>query len=229
MSNNRRENVPFDPYHFQKLLGQGIAYSIKDTFQNIYRTNHWSGQDSISGDGASTTQTQQIQAELPLLLQRLQISTFLDLPCGDFSWMQFVDLSSVSYIGADIVPEIIHQNQEKYGQLNRRFMSLDITQDDLISADLLFCRDCLVHFSFADIQRTIINIKRNRVNYLLTTTFPNCELNEDIITGDWRLLNFTLPPFNFPPPLYLINEQCSEGNGEFQDKSLGLWLVESIP
>ncbi|NMF61043.1 hypothetical protein [Pseudanabaena yagii] len=61
MSNNRRENVPFDPYHFQKLLGQGIAYSIKDTFQNIYRTNHWSGQDSISGDGASTTQTQQIQ------------------------------------------------------------------------------------------------------------------------------------------------------------------------
>ncbi|NMF61042.1 class I SAM-dependent methyltransferase [Pseudanabaena yagii] len=143
--------------------------------------------------------------------------------------MQFVDLSSVSYIGADIIPEIINQNQEKYGQLNRRFMSLDITQDDLISADLLFCRDCLVHFSFADIQRTIINIKRNRVNYLLTTTFPNCELNEDIITGDWRLLNFTLPPFNFPPPLYLINEQCSEGNGEFQDKSLGLWLVESIP
>ncbi len=229
MANNRRENVPFNPYHFQKLLGQGIAYSIKDTFQNIYRTNHWSGKDSISGGGASTTQTQQIQTELPPLLQRLQISTFLDLPCGDFSWMQFVNLAGVSYIGADIVPEIISQNQEKYGQLNRKFMSLDITQDDLISADLLFCHDCLVHFSFADIHRTIINIKRNKFVYLLTTTFPNCELNKDIITGDWRLLNFTLPPFNFPPPLYLINEQCSEGNGEFQDKSLGLWLVESIP
>jgi len=229
MANNRRENVPFDPYHFQKLLGQGIEYSIKETFQNIYRTNHWSGQDSISGDGASTTQTQQIQTELPLLLQRLQISTFLDLPCGDFSWMQFVNLSAVSYIGADIVPEIINQNQAKYGQLNRKFMSLDITQDDIFAADLIFCRDCLVHFSFADIHRAIINIKRNKFIYLLTTTFPNCKLNEDIITGDWRLLNFTLPPFNFPPSLHLINEQCSEGNGEFQDKSLGLWLVESIP
>jgi hypothetical protein len=225
----RRENVPFDPYYFEKLLGEGVGYSIKDTFQKIYRANHWSGKDSVSGAGASSTQTQQIQTELSTLLKTLPVSIFLDLPCGDFNWIQLVDFSITNYIGADIVPELIHQNQEQYGQLNRNFMLLDITQDSLPPADLLFCRDCFVHLSFADIYQALANIKSSQLTHLLTTTFTECVVNEDVTTGDWRVLNLERPPFNFPPPLYLIDEQCSEGEGEFQDKSLGLWLVETIP
>ncbi len=225
----RRKNVPFDPYHFEKLLGEGVGYSIRDTFQNIYRTNHWGGKDSVSGAGSGLTQTQQIQTELPTLLKTLQVSTFLDLPCGDFSWMQLINFSSTNYIGADIVPELIRQNQKQYGQPNRHFMLLDITQDSLPPADVLFCRDCFVHLSFADVCRALTNIKSSSLTYLLTTTFTECKVNEEIVTGDWHVLNLERPPFNFPPPLHLINEQCSEGEGEFQDKSLGLWLVENIP
>jgi hypothetical protein len=59
-------------------------------------------------------------------------------------------------------------------------------------------------------------------------THPDCEENEDITTGDWRLLNLEKPPFNFPKPLQLLNEQCSEGGGQFCDKSLGLWRVQDI-
>ena len=73
-----------------------------------------------------------------------------------------------------------------------------------------------------------MNIKRSRILYLLTTTFPDCEENEDITTGDWRLLNLERPPFNLPPPIQLINEGCSESNGKYSDKSLGLWLIEDI-
>lgn len=224
----RRENVPFDPYYFEKLLQEGTKYSISDTFQNIYRSNHWSGKESVSGEGSNLTQTQQIQTELPALLKTRQVNVLLDLPCGDFRWMQFIDFSITSYIGADIVPEIISQNQEKYGQLNRDFMLLDLTQDPLPSADLIFCRDCFVHLSFADIFRALANVKNSKLTYLLTTTFTKCQINEEITTGDWRVLNLERSPFNFPPPLHLINEQCSEGNGKFQDKSLGLWLVEAI-
>jgi hypothetical protein len=43
----------------------------------------------------------------------------------------------------------------------------------------------------------------------------------DIRTGGWRTLNFQLPPFNFPPPLHLLNENCTEAGGKFFDKSLG--------
>ena len=67
------------------------------------------------------------------------------------------------------------------------------------------------------------------VDYLLTTTFPSCDQNEDIVTGDWRLLNLQRPPFNFPPPLRLMNERCTESRGAFGDKSLGLWLVGQLP
>ena len=86
-----------------------------------------------------------------------------------------------------------------------------------------------MHLSIADICSALGNIKSSQIAYLLTTTFPNCEENEDITTGDWRLLNLEKPPFNFPTPLRLINEQCSESGGLYRDKSLGLWQVQDIP
>jgi len=180
--NKRRDNVPFDPYYFEKRESNGTTFSLGDTFRHIYETNHWRGTDSVSGEGASRNQVQQIEAELPTLLEALQVDVFLDSPCGDFSWMQFVNLPVSLYIGADIITELIAENQKRYGSQHRQFIRLDLTVDPLPTAKLLLCRDCLVHFSFADIHRTLDNIKRSGIAYLLTTTFPDCEENEDITT-----------------------------------------------
>ncbi|ARV59320.1 hypothetical protein BZZ01_12405 [Nostocales cyanobacterium HT-58-2] len=227
--NNRRDNVPFDPYYFEKQASTGMTFSLSNTFRHIYQKNHWCGPDSVSGEGASRSQTQQLEAELPALLKTLQVEVLLDLPCGDFSWMQFINLPISRYIGADILYELIVENHRQYGSQNYQFITLDLTSESLPMADLLLCRDCFVHLSFADIHSAIDNIKSSQIPYLLTTTFPNCEENEDIVTGDWRLLNLEKPPFHFPTPLRLLNEQCSEGGGLYQDKSLGLWLVQDIP
>jgi hypothetical protein len=227
--NKRRDNVPFDPYYFEKQASLNLTFSLSNTFRHIYQTNHWCGSDSVSGEGASSSQTQQIEAKLPALLKTLQVDVLLDLPCGDFSWMQLIDLPVSRYIGADIVSELILENQKRYGSQKRQFMIMDLTSEPLPTADLLLCRDCFVHLSFGDIFSALNNIKRSQITYLLTTTFPNCEDNEDITTGDWRLLNLEKPPFSFPTPLQLINEQCSEGGGIYRDKSLGLWLLQDIP
>ena len=226
--NSRRTHVPFDPYYFDKQARQSTTYSIAETFDYIYRTNHWSGADSISGEGASLDQTNVLKSQLPALLQALEIKTLLDVPCGDYSWMQTLDLPVKMYIGADIVASLVQENQARYGDLKRQFLHLDTTCDPLPPADLVLCRDCLVHFSFVDIQRTLANMKASGIPYLLTTTFPACSENEDIITGDWRVLNLERPPFNFPLPLRLINEDCTEGDGLFSDKSLGLWETGRI-
>ena len=77
---------------------------------------------------------------------------------------------------------------------------LDCTRDPLPAADLLFCRDCLVHLSFADIRRTLANLQASDISCLLTTTFPGAEANEDIVTGDWRVLDLERAPFHLPPP-----------------------------
>ncbi|AKG21374.1 class I SAM-dependent methyltransferase [Calothrix sp. 336/3] len=227
--NERRDRVPFDPYYFEKQAAQGKTFSLDETFSHIYQQNLWNGGDSPSGAGAHRSQTQLIETELPELLKKLQVNVFLDIPCGDFSWMQSIDLPVLSYIGADIVTEIITENQKRYEHKNQQFFKLNLVSESLPSADLLFCRDCFVHFSFVDIFSAFDNIQRSQITYLMTTTFPDCQSNEDIITGDWRLLNLEKPPFNFPHPLYLINEQCSEGDGLYRDKSLGLWKVKDIP
>ncbi|MEX2403101.1 MAG: class I SAM-dependent methyltransferase, partial [Balneolales bacterium] len=166
---------------------------------------------------------------LPGILKKFNIDKLIDAPCGDFSWMQHIDLPVTSYLGADIVPELISVNEKKFSDEQRNFIYLDLIQEPLPAADLLFCRDCLVHFSFTDIERFILNLKRSEISYLLTTTFTECTENEDITTGDWRVLNLEKEPFNLPSPLYILNEECNEGGGAFKDKSIGLWKIRDIP
>ena len=225
----RRERVPFDPRHFERLAQDGVTYSAHEAFEYIYRSHHWSGSESASGEGAGLDQTAHLRAALPNLLRDLRTRTLLDLPCGDFSWVRQMDLPVTEYIGADLLSSLISEHQARYADDRHRFITLDLRTDDLPAADLLLCRDCLVHLSFADIALALNNVKRSGIPFLLTTTFPDCDRNEETVTGDWRLLNLERAPFNFPPPLRLLNENCSEGGGAFRDKSLGLWRVDDLP
>ena len=225
---SRRDAVPFDPYHFEKLARQGLTAESEVIFRDIYARHHWAGSASASGAGAAPEQIQQLRAGLPALLRQLGIGTLLDLPCGDYSWMRTLDLPVQRYIGADLLPELIAPLAAAYADARHRFLVLDLTRDDLPPADLLLCRDCLVHLSYADSRRALANVVRSGIPYLLATTFPETEVNEDIVTGDWRMINLERPPFCFPPPLHLLNEGCTEAGGLFADKSLGLWRGEVL-
>ena len=82
---------------------------------------------------------------------------------------------------------------------------------------------------FEDALAALKNIKRSGSRYLLTTTFTERDSNMDIQTGQWRPLNMLKPPFSFPSPIMIINEKCTEGDGSWGDKSLGLWKISDIP
>jgi hypothetical protein len=152
----------------------------------------------------------------------------LDIPCGDFYWMQQVDLDGVDYVGADIVADLVKQNALRHQRPNVHFRQLNLLTDKLPQADLVFCRDCLVHLSSRHVSRALRNICDSGSAYLMTTIFTGVQHNSDIATGEWRKLNFELPPFSFPPPLLVINEQCTEEEGIYPDKSLGLWRIADI-
>ncbi|MCW9707132.1 class I SAM-dependent methyltransferase [Fodinibius salsisoli] len=224
---NRRQHLSFDSHHFAKKKEGGEGLSMQDTFKEIHQNNHWQGEESLSGEGSSRQQTAKLFTKLPELLRKYNINSMLDLPCGDFSWMQHLDLPVTSYIGADIVPELIADNRVQYANAQRRFTTLDITTDPLPEVDLLLCRDCLVHFSLEHIRKALQNINAHNIDYFLTTTFPLCKTNEDITTGDWRPLNLQVEPFNLPDPQLIITEGCTEGEGLYQDKSLCLWETSS--
>jgi hypothetical protein len=201
---------------------------MRQIFEKIYDLHHWYNAESKSGPGASLRQTKTVRTILPALFKELNIKTILDIPCGDFNWMKDVDLTTYGYCGADIVNSVVKDNDTVYTQKGRQFIWADITTSALPKADLIFCRDCLVHFSFNDIEKAIRNLKKSGSKYLLTTTFPT-RSNEDIITGSWRPINLESAPFLFPAPIRLFNENCTEGHGMFTDKSLGLWDIERLP
>jgi len=201
---------------------------LTTVFTNIYKLNEWKSGESVSGTGSILNHTEVIRNTLPGLIKEFNIKIFLDAPCGDFNWMKLVDLRVEKYIGADIVDEIIIKNNHEYSNQIRRFLKMDLTKDALPEADLLFCRDCLVHLSYEDIQKVMINLKSSSIKYFMTTTFTGRKININIPTGSWRPINLQRKPFSFPAPLKLINEKYLEKGELFSDKCLALWHVDSI-
>ncbi len=215
---------------FREKAAELKELPLDQVFTTIHDTNLWGAEESVSGLGSEDSATLHLRTELPKLLAELRAGTFLDIPCGDFGWLSKADLPVQRYIGADLVETLVQANRAKFaGQPGREFYKLDLCSDPLPQVDVVFCRDCLVHLSLANIRRAIDNLKSSGSTWLLTTTFLECERNEDIQNGDWRMLNFEVAPFHWPAPARVLVEGCTEAGGGYEDKALGLWRIAEIP
>jgi SAM-dependent methyltransferase len=216
-------------YRIMSMLPLSRRGRMRDTFSRVYLTNAWGGQESASGVGSSLDQTVVIRSALPVLLKEIEATSLLDAPCGDHFWMAELTLN-LDYVGVDVVPAMIEQNRGKYQGPGKNFLVRDITRDRLPDCDCVLCRDCLDHLSFEDALRALNNFRRSRAKYLLVTTYTDCTRNDDIVSGGgWRPTNLQLPPYSFPVPLWIINEQCTEEGGKWADKSLALWRIQELP
>jgi SAM-dependent methyltransferase len=197
-----------------------ITMSNKSIFTRYYHTNNWGSSESISGPGSTLEYTKNIRKEIPKMVKKFSIKTILDIPCGDWNWFKKIKFyDEVDYTGGDIVDEIVDANNEKYGNERRRFINIDITKDKLPKADLLICRACLYHFSYADIFDTLNNFLSADIKYILTDGHSLCKENHDIETGQFRLFNLELPPFNFSKPILYIDDWIQR----YPVCRLGLW------
>lgn len=176
--------------------------SAEDRFTWIYKNNYWSNAESVSGPGSTLQQTENIRRVLPRLVEAFHVKRMLDVPCGDFNWMQHAlrDMD-VSYIGGDIVRDLTADLQRRYGNERTSFRHINLITDTLPQADLLLCRDCLFHLSIADIARALSNFVASGIPYILTTTHlpRNGEaMNADIPTGHFRYIDLVAAPFHLP-------------------------------
>src|SRR5439155_3125750 len=128
-------------------------------FTDIYRTNAWGHPESRSGPGSTLARGTAVRHALLQVLAELRPHTLLDAPCGDFNWMSEVPLPGMRYVGVDVVAELIERNRRLYAGNARRFLTLDMTLEPLPRADLVFCRDGLVHLSFADIFKALAQFR----------------------------------------------------------------------
>lgn len=206
---------------------------LQEAMTHVYDSNVWGSKESRSGEGSTRKQTMYIEFEVPALFDRLDITSVLDIPCGDFQWMSraLARCSDIKYHGADVVEELVNINKLQYGSDNVDFSCLDITSDKLPQADLIFTRDLLVHLTDEQVFKAFENIKASGAKYLATTHFnwfhiPNNPLAE-ARGGSWRKINLRMAPFNLPMPIDLISEGSSQPLGI--DKTIGVWEVKDLP
>lgn len=206
-----------------RCLRMLVPRSHAAVFGAIHARGGWvRGGESLSGPGSSLAATQTLRRELSVLIERLDVRVLLDVPCGDFHWMQHVDLRGASYVGGDVVPALVERNRALHAQAGREFRVLDLCRDALPAADLLLCRDALVHLPLRDARQALVNMARAEIAFVLVTHFPGLGRNVDGPLGPWRALDLERPPFDLPAPRALI-EELRDPTGRFPPKCLGLW------
>lgn len=205
----------------QAFLYRFKPYSSK--FRTYYVHKSWgSDMESASGHGSSMAATAEVRHALPGLWQEYGIRSVLDIPCGDFHWMKEVPRNGIHYIGGDIVPELVADNQRRYASPNVEFRELDMLKGNLPKVDLIFCRDCFIHYPDRYVYAAMDRFVASGSRYLLISTYPDLSENQDLATpGLARQINLSIAPFHFPSPLLTIDER-SEG------KVMALWELRDL-
>jgi len=213
-----------------------IDYSLPTIITKNYmggsndRYNHWENEfklwkqnknrESSSGVGSTLYNTQNTKSTLLNVINKYNIRSILDIPCGDMNWISKVDLNS-QYTGMDISNSLIEYNKKNYS-----FMG-DFHVHDIVSTplnkyyDLILSRDFLFHLSHENTLNVIRNFKNSGSTYLLTSTFPDSKYNDKINDNGFFKINLQLEPFNLPEPIELFQE-IETG------KYLGLWKLKDI-
>lgn len=203
---------------------------VKEVFTEIYEKGLWHWNESFSGPGSELFPTKNLVKFLPTIFIKNRIHSVFDIGCGDFLWMQHVNLTGVSYVGGDIVDQIIKHNSEKYSKDGVSFVVYDLLTQIPPNSDLLILRDVLFHLSIDQIKKSLENIKLSNAKYLLVTTHDSKENlekyydllpNSDITPGDFRPIDLTTNPFNLPEPKFKI-EEAEVG------KYLGFWEISDL-
>jgi hypothetical protein len=212
-----------------------VKYSVSrraraTVFDSFYHNNIWGDAESRSGAGSSITRTAGIRDALPGIVQDHEIHSMLDIPCGDWRWMETIidDLDLDLYIGGEIVQELVDSLRIRYGKPFRQFLVLDAVSDPLPQADLLLCRDLLIHLPNALAAKALRNLQHSGSRWLLSSTSPTIESNVEIRLGLYRPVNLTISPFHLPVPLEYIVETDSVEQPDSALRTLGLWDLADL-
>ena len=214
----------------RKLRGQNVDHLYRQTlaerFSAIYENKVWlngRSSGSLSGLGSNLESTNDVRDRLSELLKSLDICSLLDVGCGDFTWMKEVSFP-FTYLGIDIVPEVIAANNAHYRSDRRSFQVLDATSDLLPSAGTILCREVLFHLSFSDIGLLLKNVRQSGASFFIATNDNSLKYNADIRSGDFRLLNLHRAPFNLP-----VSHQSIPDAGVAEFRTLSAWRLADLP
>ena len=180
--------------------------NYKYNFSKIYISRFWKTGKNLSGTGSDINVAKYYSQELREVIKKKKFFSIFDCGCGEFGFMdETIKGLKIGYIGGDLVNSILKLNKINYP--NYKFIKFDILKNNLPEVKLLHIRDCLFHFSYNDILKALNNFCNSKIKYILLTSHKSLILkNYDIITGDFRYLDFSKQPFYFKNEILKIKD-----------------------
>ncbi|MCR5799064.1 MAG: class I SAM-dependent methyltransferase [Lachnospiraceae bacterium] len=213
----------------KKLAEAGVSYSYylgddeERLFKNVYKNKLW-GEDERKHEtqyysGAGSHDERIIVPYINLLRQLIinnGIRSIFEVGCGDFNIMRQVleNMDDVTYIGGDIVPELVEQNNRRYAQKNIQFIHINGARDtkQYAGGDLLIFRQVFQHNSNRNIEVMLKQSKKYKYTLVTEDVYINegVEYNIDMHTSASTRVEMKSgvyidkPPFNVQNSVNLL-------------------------
>lgn len=193
-------------------------------FTDIYNNNSWGSKETLSGPTSSLERTSELRISLLNLFTDLEVQSIIDIGCGDWNWMQYVDLSDISYLGVDIVRPLIDTLQKKYTKSNVNFQKMDVLVDPPETADLWLARDFCCFYTPKEIQQFFQKFLESQSKFLAVTSIETRTPFQETLLGSWKPLNLLAAPLELPEPMAEYND----GEQWFKKKQLVVYNRQQI-
>jgi 2-polyprenyl-3-methyl-5-hydroxy-6-metoxy-1,4-benzoquinol methylase len=152
--------------------------SRQQVFQHIYKNGVWgaaAGENGFySGTGSHDASVVQpyVSAVGAWLSQLPHKPTALDLGCGDFSVGSQLRTHCGAYTACDIVPELIESHRKNHAALAVDFRCLDLANDPLPDAEVIFVRQVLQHLDNHSIAQFCKQLAGRHAYLVVTEHIP---------------------------------------------------------
>ncbi|KAG2422777.1 hypothetical protein HXX76_015797 [Chlamydomonas incerta] len=178
-----------------------------DIFTRIYGAKLWGTAGGGSGIGSEPNCTQFIRPKIVSVLQRYNVQSMVDAPCGSMAWMPLVleQVPNVTYTGMDVACNLIAEHQINFAnrtnwRCEKRGLARFGGREGLPRADLVFSRDALQHLPLSYVHSFLRNVRDSGARYLLVGSYLNETstkfLNLDIRVGEYYDINLLEKPFS---------------------------------
>ena len=198
--------------------------NLEERFSRILSSNAWGSPETSCGPGSTLEACSLIIQRLPVWIRSLKTKSILDLGCGDFHWLKEIDLVGIEYDGYDIVQAAV-ERAKKHETKWRRFHHADILSVKLPKADLVICKDVLIHLPDDDVRGALQSIRAAGSRLLAATTYPGWPnlFRVGMKAGEFAPIDLEQEPFSLGTPVDMIEVPRKETNPR---KYLALWNLK---